>query len=236
VSKKKGSILALNHPKKMIAAECFAKNPKMVYREVAEVAGVHEDTIKQWRKDPLFIEAIYDRYMLEFGSELPSVLNAMVREACAGNVQAGRLVLEHSGKLVKNVNVTIDSPFEKFLKSSDSEGKIKNKRDLDAIEADFEVVDLPERDELNDFPAKREGDEKKRIDKTIGQEMKRARYLKDKRERYALRKRAERVGLDPLPTGRVNKSVRVGWLEELEKLERQSEIAVDERQSGEDDR
>ena len=29
----------------------------------------------------------------------------MIREAVEGNVQAGRLVLEHSGKLVKNINV-----------------------------------------------------------------------------------------------------------------------------------
>ena len=40
----------------------------------------------------------------------------MVREAQEGNVQAARLVIEQSGKLVKNVNITIDSPFEKFLK------------------------------------------------------------------------------------------------------------------------
>lgn len=31
-------------------------------------------------------------------------------------MQAGRLILEHSGKLVKNINVTVDSPFEKFMK------------------------------------------------------------------------------------------------------------------------
>ena len=53
--------------------------------------------------------------MNEFDSKLPSILDAMVREAQAGNVQAGRLILEHSGKLVKNVvNVTI-SPYEMFL-------------------------------------------------------------------------------------------------------------------------
>ena len=39
--------------------------------------------------------------MVTFGSRLPTVLNSMVREAEAGNVQAGRLVLEHSGKLIK---------------------------------------------------------------------------------------------------------------------------------------
>ena len=51
------------------------------------------------------------------------VLNSMIREAIEGNVQAGRLVLEHSGKLVKNINVTVDSPFEKFLKAEENAEK-----------------------------------------------------------------------------------------------------------------
>ena len=208
------------NPKKLMAVECFASNPQMRYVDVAEAVGVHRDTIKQWRKDPLFVEAIYDRYMVSFGAELPSVLNAMVREACAGNVQAGRLVLEHSGKLVKNVNVTIDSPFEKFLKSSNTNGEIIEKEKIDAIEADFEVMDMPERDKSNDFPRAREKKEKKQLNKSIGEEQKKAKYLEKKRERYALRKRADAVGLEMLPTGRHKKSERVAWIEELEKRER----------------
>ena len=208
----------------MVAAECFANNPSMRYVDVAEVVGVHKDTIKQWRKDPLFVEAIYDKYMVQFGAELPSVLNAMVREACAGNVQAGRLVLEHSGKLIKNVNISIDSPFDKFLKSSNSDGKIIEKEKIDAIEADFQVMEtnmeMTERDESNDYPRSRERREKKELKQSIGAEQKKIDYLKKKRERYALRKRAEDVGLDQLPQGRANKSVRVAWIEELEKRER----------------
>ncbi len=210
----------------MVAAECFANNPSMRYVDVAEVVGVHKDTIKQWRKDPLFVEAIYDKYMVQFGAELPSVLNAMVREACAGNVQAGRLVLEHSGKLIKNVNISIDSPFDKFLKSSNSDGKIIEKEKIDAIEADFQVMEtnmeMTERDESNDYPRSRERREKKELKQSIGAEQKKIDYLKKKRERYALRKRAEDVGLDQLPQGRANKSVRVAWIEELEKRERRS--------------
>ena len=216
-------LLKLN-PKKMVAAECFANNPSMRYVDVAEVVGVHKDTIKQWRKDPLFVEAIYDKYMVQFGAELPSVLNAMVREACAGNVQAGRLVLEHSGKLIKKVNISIDSPFDKFLKSSNSDGKIIEKEKIDAIEADFQVMEtnmeMTERDESNDYPRSRERREKKELKQSIGAEQKKIEYLKKKRERYALRKRAEDVGLDQLPQGRANKSVRVAWIEELEKRER----------------
>ena len=73
--------------------------------------------------------------MIECGGELPAVLNAMVREAKSGNVQAGRLVLEHSGKLVKNINVTIDSPFEKFLKGMENAEVVE---DVDVAEEEVE--------------------------------------------------------------------------------------------------
>ena len=87
-------------PAKTLAAELLALNPHLTIQKVASKVGVSERTVHLWKQDPNFVEAIYDRYMLEFGSEIPSVLNAMVREAKEGNVQAGRLVLEHSGKLV----------------------------------------------------------------------------------------------------------------------------------------
>ena len=93
--------------------------------------------------------------------KLPMVLNSMIREAVEGNVQAGRLVLEHSGKLVKNINVTVDSPFEKFLKAEQID-------DAEIIDADSEEVSniietLPERNPENDKPKKREIKEKKAV-------------------------------------------------------------------------
>ena len=44
----------------------------------------------------------------------------MCREAKAGNQMAARLVLEHSGKLQKNIHVTIASPFEQWLTRSEN--------------------------------------------------------------------------------------------------------------------
>ena len=99
------------------AAEMMALDPDMTVKQIATKLKVHEQTVLNWRRDPNFVDMVYQIYMVEFGAEIPGVLSSMIREAKAGNVQAGRLVLEHSGKLVKNINVTIDSPFEKFLKS-----------------------------------------------------------------------------------------------------------------------
>ena len=143
----------IENPRKAHAAEIYALNPDITAQEVADQLQMNVRTVISWKKDPNFIDAIYERYMIEFGGELPAVLNAMVREAKSGNVQAGRLVLEHSGKLVKNVNVTVDSPFEKFMKKIEVaevvDGEIEDVVVNEIIdEIPEEVVDLstlPER-------------------------------------------------------------------------------------------
>ena len=105
---------AQRKPHKVLAIELFALNPAITVKEVAAKVGVSDICVAKWRQDPMFIDKIYERYMTEFGGQLPAVINAVVREAKHGNVQAARLVLEHSGKLVKNVNITIDSPLRSF--------------------------------------------------------------------------------------------------------------------------
>ena len=103
-------------PSKVRAIELLVNEPNARIKDVAEESGVSSVTIHKWLKDPEFVEVFYQKYMISFGSRLPSVLNSMIREAEAGNVQAGRLVLEHSGKLIKRVEVANhQSPFEKFL-------------------------------------------------------------------------------------------------------------------------
>ena len=85
------------NPHKEAAIQLFAFNHSITIEEVSKKIGVSYRSIKNWREDPEFHLAIYNRYMNEFDSKLPSVLDAMVREAQEGNVQAGRLILEHSG-------------------------------------------------------------------------------------------------------------------------------------------
>ena len=101
-------------PQKVIALEFLIDNPTAPQHEVATHAGVSQGTISNWYKDPGFVETFYDRYMVTYNSKLPSVLDAMVKEAQLGNVQAERLVLEHSGKLQKNIVIKHESPFERF--------------------------------------------------------------------------------------------------------------------------
>ena len=143
--------------------------------------------------------------MTEFGSQLPAVINAMVREAKHGNVQAARLVLEHSGKLVKNVNITIDSPFEKFLKAEDVE-------DAEVVEIFDDVVipdDLPERK-----PSKTAKEEKIALKSEIAKDKKNSKKKSRnemRREWHKWKKRAKAVGIKPLPAKKPTKGQRKEW-------------------------
>ena len=196
---------AQRKPHKVLAIELFALNPSITTKEVASKVGVSDICVSKWRQDPMFIDKIYERYMTEFGSQLPAVINAMVREAKHGNVQAARLVLEHSGKLVKNVNITIDSPFEKFLKAEDIQ-------DAEIVEIFDDVVmpeNLPERK-----PSKTVKEEKvalkSEIDKDKNKGKKKTRN-EMRREWHKWKKRAKAVGIDPLPATKPTKGQRKEW-------------------------
>ena len=150
----------------------------------------------------MVIYNIYERYMTEFGSQLPAVINAMVREAKHGNVQAARLVLEHSGRLVKNVNITIDSPFEKFLKAEEVQDA-----EVNEVFEDVEMpMDLPER-----IKPKTVKEEKIKIKTIIDREKKKLTYNEKRKEWYQWKKRAKAVGIEPLPAKKPTKGQRKEW-------------------------
>ena len=185
-------------PEKSLAIDILVTSPEASIQNVADKAGVTTATIRNWFKDPEFVEVFYQKYMVTFGARLPNVLNSMVREAEAGNVQAGRLVLEHSGKLIKRVEVNNhQSPFEKFLNTQVPE-------DAEIIEYD-EIEVLPQRPILPDKPV----DEKKN-------------KLKNKKRREARkwRERAEAVGIEPPKQGRQTPAQRKQWQEKIAKREK----------------
>ena len=197
------------NPAKTLAAELLALNPHLTIEKVASKVGVTERTVHLWKQDPNFVEAIYDRYMLEFGIEIPAVLNAMVREAKEGNVQAGRLVLEHSGKLVKNVNVTIDSPFEKFLKGVEVAEVVSDEDIIDVAAETVNDDNLPKRN--TEDQGKRAVREKKITIKEIKKEETRTKYNAKQKEWYKWRKRAKAVGVEPLKSRRPTPGQRKEW-------------------------
>ena len=206
------------NPSKVLAVELCAVNPEMTVAQIAGKLNISKSCLENWKREPAFIDAVYDRYMLQFGLEIPQVLDSMLREAKAGNVQAGRLILEHSGKLVKNINVTIDSPFEKFLKNV-PEAEIVE--DAVIVESASEALngvnfdELPERDTKSQY--KREIEEKQATKELI----KKAEYNAKQKLWYRWRKRAEAVGVPLLKGRRPTPAQRKDWeklIVEAEKL------------------
>ena len=195
----------------------MALDPDMTVKQIAAKLKVHQQTVIKWRSDPNFVDMVYQMYMVEFGAEIPSVLSSMIREAKAGNVQAGRLVLEHSGKLVKNINVTIDSPFEKFLKAEEAEFEYQDAEIQDIVEDIEETQDivLPER-KIED-QAVRTKTEFQTI-KRVAQNSKR-RMNRNKMHKW--KQRAKAVGIEPLPAGRPTKAQKKEWIEVVRAKERE---------------
>ena len=204
------------NPSKVLAVELCAFNPEMTVQQIADKVGVSKGCIENWKRSPEFIDAVYDRYMLQFGMEIPQVLESMVREAKAGNVQAGRLILEHSGKLVKNINVTIDSPFEKFLKSVPDAEVVEDSDIIEAAESvDVSFEDLPPRNTESQY--KREERETAATKDLI----KKAETNAKQKVWYNWRKRAKAVGVEPLKSRRPTPAQRKDWeksIVEAEKL------------------
>ena len=213
-------------PNKLLAIELLASNPSMNQRAVASKLGINERTVRLWLTDPDFIDEIYKRYMEVSGIELPAVIKAMIEEAKMGNAQAGRLILEHFGKLETRIKVQVESPFEKFMRMDGEDAEFvemseeeQGEMDLVSKVMDMEDIELPERDIANSSPRLREKNEKKTLKESTIKQIKKEKVKKQLNNAYRLRKRANAVGLELLGSGRQSKGAREKWMEELERLE-----------------
>ena len=99
------------------AVDIYATTPNVQHNFVADELGISYKKLLKLRKDADFWKKVWDTYLVTYEADVLDVCRAMVREALAGNTSAGRLVLEHSGKLHKNIHITISSPFEQYLES-----------------------------------------------------------------------------------------------------------------------
>lgn len=188
------------------AIELLANNVTMDNKTIAEKVGISAPTLRQWLTDPVFSDALYKRYMEVAGVKIPKVIDAMISEAEHGNVQAGKLILEHFGKLIPSMQIQVESNFEKFLNAHDAE---------------FSEIDKPNVIDLLSQRQEIEFDDKDRVTQVYEQyESNNKKSVKEKQnERYLIRKRAEKVGLELLPPGRHTRSTRNKWMKQLEKLE-----------------
>lgn len=208
------ALVSKNKTLKALAIEYLALQPNISAVELSEKLNIPKRTLTRWRSNPDFGEAVYKRAMVEFGLELPSVLKAAVKEAKAGNVQAQRLVLEHSGKLVKNnVNVII-SPWEMFINEKEAKNEEVTETDFQEIPTEIKSTDV-KFEEVNPNARGRIKKEKKKLDNQSFQEIQKEvsrhkRNLKQK-EWYNWRKRVKAIGVEPLKGRRPTPAQRQEW-------------------------
>ena len=210
-------------PQQRAAIDIKALKPSISYSDIARELDLHHATVQKWFKQPKVIDAAYDRFMEVAGNRLVTVLDAMIREAEQGSVPAATLVLKHWGKLQDTVHIKIESPFEKFLKLENIDYEVVESNGSEIVDkiADLPITEvLPERNSKNDKPHARTYRQSQRLRHSVKEARRKAR----RHIAYSWRKRAERVGLAPLPSGRPPDHVKRNWRKELEKMEREMGI------------
>ena len=182
------------------AVDIYATIPNVQHKDVADELGVSYKTLLKLRKDANFWKQVWDTYLVTYEADVLDVCRSMVREALAGNTSAGRLVLEHSGKLQKNIHITISSPFEQYLESQERK----------QLEPSKEVIGGRNRPSIQDaeIVPERIQQEGQHIDSEL---LKKKATLEKRRELYGWSRRAEAVGIAPMPPRRPTKGQRLEW-------------------------
>ena len=210
-------------PMQQLTCEAMAANPNIGSNEVAKLVNISPETVRKYKRNPQFNEAVYNRFMEISGGRLVQVVDSMIREASEGNVQAATLILKHYGKLEDKITLRIESPFEKFLKIGNLEEAVVDEEIAKEISNEFIGLDLdqlPPRNPDNDRPLARKRKENKKLKKIKEESYKEEHRKKRRNEAYLLRRRAEAVGLKPLGNGRQRENVRKEWIRELRKREK----------------
>ena len=198
------------------AVELFATNPDIEAKRVAELLDVNPQVVYDFRRDPNFHMQVQDRFMSELENDIPSMVSALKREVLAGNVQATRLMFEYMNKLQKNINITIDSPFENWMKKQEFG---------DAIDAEI-VVDMEEFKELPPRTANNNHlethKERLKVQNAPNKDKSVKKRNELRREQYKWLKRAESAGIKPLSAKRPTPGQKKKWIDSIILKEKQA--------------
>ena len=206
------------------AVEIYANNPEITHKEVAITLGVTEKTLRKIRRNPEYQENLYNYYMVTFNEGVIKTLESMLRESWAGNVQAGRIVLEHSGKL-QNSDGKHLSPFEKWAMMQIEKQEKGTEVGIDAEDAEI-VEDIPNFPELPPRTADNSPLKTKEELNKLQNIPQKAESIKNRnkvrREQYKWVKRAEAVGIKLLSAKRPTPGQKKKWQESIISKEKQA--------------
>ena len=161
------------------AVEIYATQPNVHHKDVANELGINPKTLKKLRGDANFWHKVYDYFMVSYEGEIIDVVRAMLREAKAGNTSAGRLVMEHSGKLQQHLNIRISSPYESWLASQGKQ--LEPSKELTSSNGRFADTNWIEDAEIVEPPA----DVKDNIDVMDRELIKKKKWMDRRRELYS---------------------------------------------------
>ena len=198
------------------AVELFATNPDIEAKRVAEMLDVTPQVVYEYRRDPNFHLQVQDRFMAELENDIPSMVSALKREVLAGNVQATRLMFEYMNKLQKNINITIDSPFENWMKKQEF-GEVV---DAEIIVNMDEFKELPPRTANNSHLEVHK--ERLRVQNAPKKDISIKNRNKTRREQYKWVKRAKAVGIEKLPGKRPTPGQKKIWQDKVIAAEKQA--------------
>ena len=204
------------------AIELYAHQPEITHIEVASTLGIHITTLRRLRRTPDFWQKYYNYYMVTFEGDVVDCLKAAVREGKAGNVQAIKLVLEHSGKLVSGGDATL-SPFEQWFMS-----KVEGINKDEAVEAEMveEFKELPPRTADNSpEKAKRELNE---LHSAMNKAKSKNKWNQQRLEQFKWLKRAKEAGVKPLSARRPTPGQKKAWREKIKVAEKKASVSQPE--------
>ena len=204
------------------AVELFATNPDIEAKRVAEMLDVTPQVVYEYRRDPNFHLQVQDRFMAELENDIPSMVSALKREVLADNVQATRLMFEYMNKLQKNINITIDSPFENWMKKQEF-GEVV---DAEIIVNMDEFKELPPRTANNSHLEVHK--ERLRVQNAPQKAKSLASHNKTRREQYKWVKRAKAVGIEKLPGKRPTPGQKKAWQDKIKAAEKKASVSQPE--------
>jgi len=208
--------------------ELHAQDLNLSWMQISEQTGISYHTIRYWTRQPEFMTACYDHYMQTHGNKAQYVVEALYHEALEGNVRAIELYLKHTGKYTEK-KVHEISPGEKFMnfvKGRETSETPNSIEEAEIVQNPMLEVQSKVHDKVHEpnkvHPTIKEED--KSLEKT---KKKFKKYKVNKERRNALlrlKRRAKRVGLASMPTGRPSKTEKAKWIVKLEKLEEEKGI------------
>ena len=208
----------LNNPKWWKAIEVYCTDTTMPLTRVAEQACIPYDTILSWFKKKEFLDSLWSRFLeLRSTLDLIDIYDAQVEEAKNGNKASADFVFGQHDKLEKKMEGMI-APYAQFLQINNISTE-KEVRDP-VMEVQNKVYDKVHT-EVHEIPKQT----MEESNKTYTRPYKKQKVDKEKRNALLrLKRRAKKVGLAPLGTGRPTKTEKAIWLKRLEELEEKAGI------------